>query len=35
MLYHNWTDMVPDNERMALHKIHNSQGLLVKLGVEE
>jgi hypothetical protein len=35
VLYHNWTDVGIDNERLALDKIKNSQGLLVKLGVEE
>jgi hypothetical protein len=30
VLYHNWTDMGQDNERIALSKIQNSQGLLVK-----
>lgn len=35
VLYHNWTDMGTDNERRALDNIKNSQGMLVKLGVEE
>jgi hypothetical protein len=35
VLYHNWTDMGVDNEGHTLNKIKNSQGMLVKLGVEE
>jgi hypothetical protein len=35
MLYHNWTDMGTDNEKHALSKIKNSQGPLIKLGVEK
>jgi hypothetical protein len=31
MLYHNWTDMGVDNERVHLDKIKNSQGLLEKV----
>jgi hypothetical protein len=30
VLYLNWTDMGQDNEKQALDKIQNSQGLLVK-----
>lgn len=35
VLYDNWTDMGIDNERRALSDIRNSQGLLIKSGVEQ
>ena len=35
MLYINLTDMGTDKERLALDKIRNSQGLLIKLRVKE
>ena len=31
MLYHNWTDMGVDNERVHLDKIKNSRGFLEKV----
>jgi hypothetical protein len=34
-LYANWTSMGADNERMALDRIKNSQGLLIRSGAEQ
>jgi hypothetical protein len=34
-LYANWTSMGSDNERMALDRIKNSQGLLIQSGAEQ
>ena len=34
-LYANWTTVVVDNESMALDKIRNSRGLLIRSGAEE
>ena len=31
MLYHNWSDIGADNERINLDKIRNSRGFLEKL----
>lgn len=33
-LYSNWTSVGSDNERMALDRIQNSQGFLVRIGVD-
>jgi hypothetical protein len=35
MLYVNWTSMGVDNERRALNKIRNTQGMVTKIGVEK
>jgi hypothetical protein len=34
-LYANWTTVGVDNESMALSKIRNSQGLLIRSGAEQ
>jgi hypothetical protein len=35
LLYVNWTSVGVDNEKKALIKIRNSQGSLIKSGVEQ
>jgi hypothetical protein len=34
-LYANWTTMGVDNERQAMDRIKNSQGLLIRSGADE